>query len=268
MKKTILFIVSLLLTQFCFAIDEDKVKEFISREFNINNVSIENVNMKYNGNELYLAFNRILDSTQKNYYGIFDRAVLFYETNQILIPLINFNGPVIINTNGNRVFDFSGQEYNYLNFYGWEIEFVNSKNGLTVILNLRQNFGKNVADSISMYFDEKYHQFVSTRNPFNYNYSLNWSDPIIIGLARNGYIASNEFENTIEKELNKLSKADLRLCRNAIYAVHGYRFNDLTLMNYFYQFNWYKPGTIEENSKIKLTPEQEQLKQRIIELEK
>ena len=45
-------------------------------------------------------------------------------------------------------------------------------------------------------------------------------------------------------EINILSKADLRLARNEIYARHGRKFDDQELQNYFNSKSWYR-GSIE-----------------------
>jgi len=42
-------------------------------------------------------------------------------------------------------------------------------------------------------------------------------------------------------DLSGLSAGDLRLLRNAIFAVHGYRFKDKDLLDYFSRFEWYSP---------------------------
>lgn len=45
------------------------------------------------------------------------------------------------------------------------------------------------------------------------------------------------------KKLNSLSKEQLRLLRNSVYARHGYKFNSSDLTKYFSQFSWYSPKT-------------------------
>lgn len=42
-------------------------------------------------------------------------------------------------------------------------------------------------------------------------------------------------------DLSGLSAGDLRLLRNAIFAMHGYRFKDVDLADYFGRFEWYEP---------------------------
>ncbi len=47
-----------------------------------------------------------------------------------------------------------------------------------------------------------------------------------------------------ESELENLTKEQLKLARNELYARHGRRFEDVGIRNYFSQFEWYRP-TIE-----------------------
>ena len=44
-----------------------------------------------------------------------------------------------------------------------------------------------------------------------------------------------------KREIKKLSKAQMRLARNEIYARHGYIFSDQNLSNYFLSKSWYVP---------------------------
>jgi len=46
-------------------------------------------------------------------------------------------------------------------------------------------------------------------------------------------------------DLAGLSKVELRVARNEIYARHGRFFKDQTLANYFSQFSWYQPNAVE-----------------------
>lgn len=268
MKKTIIFCLALGFIQNCFALNDSSVRKWIKEEYNITDVIITNTQYQLDNNELFIAYHKILTASHEEYYGMFDRAVIFYQVNETNIPLVFFNGPIVINPNGNRIFDFSGEKYQYLQFFGWEIDFaISKKYGLAVNISLRQNNGKNVADSIGIHYDNDYHQFVVSRSPFDSYFLLDTNEPKFIGLARNGYDSSNEFVGSVEVFLSELTKDELRLCRNAIYAVNGFRFSDEKLLSYFYQYNWYKPGLKEENDNIRLTPEQELLKTKIIQIE-
>lgn len=44
-------------------------------------------------------------------------------------------------------------------------------------------------------------------------------------------------------DIASLSPAQLRLLRNAIYAIHGYRFKSADLRGYFEKYPWYTPTT-------------------------
>lgn len=48
-----------------------------------------------------------------------------------------------------------------------------------------------------------------------------------------------------EQDLAPYSKAELRLMRNTIYAIHGRRFTSPDLQRYFSQFPWYHPSVDE-----------------------
>ena len=53
--------------------------------------------------------------------------------------------------------------------------------------------------------------------------------------------------------ISDLSKNDLRLLRNEIFARHGYIFNTKELSEYFSQYDWYKPAFDASNIENKLT---------------
>ena len=67
-------------------------------------------------------------------------------------------------------------------------------------------------------------EFVSTNNIEDYMRDLSWTD---IELS--------------ESDLYRFSPKDLRLLRNAIFAKHGYIFNDQNLSKYFQKYQWYIP---------------------------
>ena len=48
-----------------------------------------------------------------------------------------------------------------------------------------------------------------------------------------------------EADFAGMSKLELRLARNEIFARHGRFFKDQTLANYFSQFPWYQPSAVE-----------------------
>lgn len=56
--------------------------------------------------------------------------------------------------------------------------------------------------------------------------------------------ADSDSRYLTKKEVKKLSKRQLRLARNELYARHGYRFSDQELAAYFEKKSWYV-GTIE-----------------------
>lgn len=42
-------------------------------------------------------------------------------------------------------------------------------------------------------------------------------------------------------DISHLSKADMRILRNAVYARHGYKFKSADLQDYFSRYSWYSP---------------------------
>ena len=65
--------------------------------------------------------------------------------------------------------------------------------------------------------------------------------------------------------LKDLSKENLRICRNLIFAHNGYRFKDKNLSEYFSAYEWYKP--MYDNVDDKLNDNDKQLIKTIRELE-
>lgn len=86
-----------------------------------------------------------------------------------------------------------------------------------------------------------YSDYLSTSK----NSSNNNDDDDSTGSTISGYILPKSNSKTYTaSELSGLSKSDLRLARNEIFARHGRKFNDESLQNYFNSCSWYK-GTIE-----------------------
>ena len=52
-----------------------------------------------------------------------------------------------------------------------------------------------------------------------------------------------------DKQFRKMKKSTLRIMRNEILAVHGYRFQSEDLQHYFSTKEWYQPA--ESNSTVK-----------------
>lgn len=69
-------------------------------------------------------------------------------------------------------------------------------------------------------------------------------------------------------EEGELSKADLRILRNAVYAHYGYVFNSADLNKHFKQFAWYMPDPNLKMEDIVLTKDESEFLTQIKELEK
>jgi hypothetical protein len=68
--------------------------------------------------------------------------------------------------------------------------------------------------------------------------------------------------------LAQLTKEDLRMLRNTIYATHGYAFKDKTLRAFFEHFAWYIPDPNLEDIAHRLTSEERRLIDEIVALER
>lgn len=77
------------------------------------------------------------------------------------------------------------------------------------------------------------------------NLKDDWKSALADGNEAQEYILVGSDSRYIsEAELDKLTKEEVKLARNEIYARNGRKFSDAALQNYFNQFDWYKP-TIE-----------------------
>lgn len=76
-----------------------------------------------------------------------------------------------------------------------------------------------------------------TSNPDSRFHSFDWLSENRIGAA----------------EISGLTAGDLRLLRNAIFAMHGYRFKSPDLTEYFSRFDWYKPVYSDVTSMLSQT---------------
>lgn len=75
----------------------------------------------------------------------------------------------------------------------------------------------------------------------------------ILESAKSAYANENPYSalsvyRIEESELSGLSKEELRILRNAIYANNGYRFKSDDLLRYFRQFIWYSPQYNDVNN--------------------
>ena len=68
--------------------------------------------------------------------------------------------------------------------------------------------------------------------------------------------------------LAQLTKEDLRMLRNTIYATHGYAFKDNALLAFYEHFVWYIPDPNLKDIDKQLTPEEHRLINDIIALER
>lgn len=240
------------------AYGQSEIDEWLSHNYNLINYEIDNTVLEIDRNTVKIAYQKIQPPFDDKYIGIFYRAVLFTETPYPQLVLF-FNGPMIIAPDGARIYDFSQEEYRYINFYGWEIIPSNNERGMGIFLGVVTDEGNGRPDSINISYFEEYKRFGSYKYPFNYGYHFNANDPLFIGMARSGMPPENDdaYEYYL-RNIEKMDADETRLLRNAVFALHGYKFRSVDLLEYFYQFNWYIPY-IENSASIDLNEDQQRL---------
>ena len=88
----------------------------------------------------------------------------------------------------------------------------------------------------------------------------------LIGMARVGVTYGGEAE--MRQRLQGFSSIELRLLRNALFALHGYAFQSWDLTTYFGGYDWYTPDPkVKDDSSI-LSPEQKRLFDIVVGIEK
>jgi len=84
----------------------------------------------------------------------------------------------------------------------------------------------------------------------NVDYSIIHSNSLISAIQQGDidyvskYINQNSDDEEYREEYKYFSKDELRILRNTIYAMHGYKFKSKDLQEYFGKFSWYQ-GTKE-----------------------
>ena len=93
-----------------------------------------------------------------------------------------------------------------------------------------------------------------------------WGDPDFYAMAINGYTDDNYGKYVVEV-LSTLSKADLRLLRNTIFAIYGVHFKSTDLSKYFDKQVWYTDEG-KTSGEITLPAHRQKLVEMIQKLEK
>jgi hypothetical protein len=86
-------------------------------------------------------------------------------------------------------------------------------------------------------------------------------------MAVNGY-TEDEYGKYVRETLKSLSKEELRLLRNHLFALYGYVFNSEDLVRYFNKQVWYLPDPAISFSSVQLPAERQALLDLIIAEEK
>ena len=93
-----------------------------------------------------------------------------------------------------------------------------------------------------------------------------WGDPDFYAMAINGW-TDDEYGKYTDSVLAKLSKSDLRLLRNTIFALYGVHFKSEDLSKHFDKQVWYMDKNLT-SAQVQLPPHRKTLLKKIQELEK
>lgn len=93
-----------------------------------------------------------------------------------------------------------------------------------------------------------------------------WGDPDFYAMAINGY-TEDEYGKYVNEVLPKMSKADLRLLRNTIFALYGVHFKSADLSKHFDKQVWYTDEG-KSSGEIKLPAHRQKLVEMIQKLER
>jgi len=87
-----------------------------------------------------------------------------------------------------------------------------------------------------------------------------------VGMAKTGLIAGTEA--SIREQLQAMSSTELRITRNALFALYGYNFKSKDILDYFLGYDWYAPDPKVKSDTAILTADQKRLFDMIIAIEK
>ncbi len=93
-----------------------------------------------------------------------------------------------------------------------------------------------------------------------------WGDPDFYAMAINGY-TDDEYGKYVDEVLPTLSKSDLRLLRNTIFALYGVHFKSEDLSKHFDKKVWYTDEG-KTSAEVTLPAHRQKLVEMIQELEK
>ena len=93
-----------------------------------------------------------------------------------------------------------------------------------------------------------------------------WGDPDFYAMAINGY-TDDEYGKYVDEVLPTLSKSDLRLLRNTIFALYGVHFKSEDLSKHFDKQVWYTDEG-KTSAQIQLPAHRQKLVEMIQKLEK
>lgn len=168
----------------------------------------------------------------------------FYTTTKIREKLYGKNSPYIYDD----LIQYDQQGYGYqlyLEFEDTSLCIVNP-DGIRIVLEKFEGYKKykqSEDDYISTswyvgFGGNIYYYFACKEYTVVFQIQRTWGDPDFYAMAINGY-TYDEYGKYVDEILPKLSKADLRILRNTIFALYGVHFKSEDLSKYFEKQVWY-----------------------------
>ena len=208
------------------------------------------------GDTYYSTYDILTDfwRPEQYLYGKSDGAILYDEQGngyQMSFHYKNYSSNVyIVNPDGRRDTKFNIRDYSKI-----LSTYEDGANRKYFITSWYVGFGGNIYYYVA---GEDYTEVFRIRRT--------WGDPDLYAMAINGY-TEDEYGKYVNKVLPTLSKADLRLLRNTIFAIYGVHFKSADLSAYFNKQVWY----IDEgktSGEVKLPAHRQKLVEMIQTLEK
>lgn len=197
----------------------------------------------------------------------------YYTTTYIMGKFYGKNDPYILNEliqydrNGygyQLSFDYESTDLCIVNPNGKRNMFIQIDNGYKHLL---KNKDSGVSSSWYVGFGGNIYYYIAGEDYTEvFRIRRTWGDPDFYAMAINGY-TDDSYGQYVNKVLPTLSKADLRLLRNTIFAIYGVHFKSADLSKYFNKQVWYTDES-KTSGEVTLPAHRQKLVEMIQKLEK
>lgn len=196
----------------------------------------------------------------------------YYSTTKIIESFYGRNDPYI--KNGLIQYDRQGYGYqlsiNYEKSYLCIVNPNGTRHKLEVVegyKNLIKNEDSGISTSWYVGFGGNIYYYIAGKEYTEvFRIRRTWGNPDFYAMAVNGY-TNDEYGKYVDEVLPKMSKADLRLLRNTIFALYGVHFKSEDLSKYFDKQVWYTDEG-KTSGEVTLPAHRQKLVEMIQKLEK